>query len=131
MLFTNSVVAGEFNNIIEKIKSEKLPTSAIYEPFLRSEFFALVIITSDTAEVSTNDFKFHIIELKGEPMVIVGESSEVLSSYYVDKKISAIKLTGKQLINTIHPQVGVTMVWERGGFSFPPNLVSDLRNKYN
>tara|TARA_R110000868_G_scaffold274023_1_gene533270 strand:- start:744 stop:1172 length:429 start_codon:yes stop_codon:yes gene_type:complete len=130
-LSSSSLVNAEtFNETIEKIKLGQLPFEAIYQPFLESEFFALVEVPVGKESVTTEQFKFHIIELRNEPMVVLGESREILASHYATERMSAIKVKGKDLINTIHPEVGVTFVWNEGGFSFPVALVKELREKY-
>tara|TARA_B100001059_G_scaffold65413_1_gene61703 strand:+ start:16246 stop:16638 length:393 start_codon:yes stop_codon:yes gene_type:complete len=125
-----SLQASSFNETIGKIKLGELPFEAIYQPFLDSEFFVLVDAPIGLDSVTPGQFKFHMIELRNEPMVVLGESREILVSNFVTEKISAIKIRGRDLVNSIHPEVGVTFIWEEGGFSFPVALVKELREKH-
>lgn len=123
-----TINAGEFNDAIEKIKIGEIPVEASYELFLTHEFYVLVEPSTTNTTVTTDQFRFHIIELRNEPMVVSGESREILESHYIKKNMSVIKMKGKELINTIHPEVGVTFIWKDGGFSFPVKIVKQLRN---
>ena len=108
-----------FNDAIQEVKLNKLPFAALYEPFLNTEFFVLVEISDKHESVTTEQFRFHIIELQNEPMVVLGESNEILSTIYVQKKMSAIKMLGRELLKSIHPEVGVTFVWKEGDLASP------------
>jgi hypothetical protein len=70
-----------------------------------------------------------VIELRGEAMILVAESVESLRSVATmqNSNFSAIRMTGKAIVDGIPDGAGVAIIWERGAFNFPAGLVRELR----
>jgi hypothetical protein len=128
-LFFPSIHAGEINSLIASIKAGKTSPNSIYKPFMSSYFYVIINKGPDSSTIATDDVRLRVIRLRGEPMVVVGESIETLQSFakLQNYDVSLIRMTGKAIVEGIPYNAGISIMWDDGAFSFPAGLVAELR----